>query len=164
MHLTKFTALSLYGESEEYITALSSFSCTLQNPLSVALTSHRASGRYKFIHNAYNAYFIIFCISLNNSTLLFLLGKFDHKCPYLFWLQFDIINVHSLNLLDDLLLLINIPPEPLHIGQRHVAVQRGLRDPGGGAEGGEDLRSAANRLIGEVVQSRRRPLLGPSPG
>ena len=30
-----------------------------------------------------------------------------------------------------------------------------------------DLRprfSAANRLIGEVVQSRRRPLLGPSPG
>ena len=26
------------------------------------------------------------------------------------------------------------------------------------------LVSAANRLIGEVVQSRRRPLLGPSPG
>ena len=26
------------------------------------------------------------------------------------------------------------------------------------------LCSAANRLIGEVVQSRRRPLLGPSPG
>ena len=26
------------------------------------------------------------------------------------------------------------------------------------------LFSAANRLIGEVVQSRRRPLLGPSPG
>ena len=26
------------------------------------------------------------------------------------------------------------------------------------------LRSAANRLIGEIVQSRRRPLLGPSPG
>ena len=24
--------------------------------------------------------------------------------------------------------------------------------------------SAANRLIGKVVQSRRRPLLGPSPG
>ena len=24
--------------------------------------------------------------------------------------------------------------------------------------------NAANRLIGEVVQSRRRPLLGPSPG
>ena len=158
MHLTKFTA---YGKSQEYITALSSFSCTLQNPLSVALTSHRASGRYKLIHNAY---IIIFCISLNNSTLLFLLGKFDHKCPYLFWLQFDIINVHSLNLLLDLLLLINIPPKPLHVGQRHVAVQRGLRDPGGGAEGGEDLRSAAMRLIGEVVQSRRRPLLGPSPG
>ena len=31
---------------------------------------------------------------------------------------------------------------------------------------GEDMvsASAANRLIGEVVQSRRRPLLGPSPG
>ena len=29
----------------------------------------------------------------------------------------------------------------------------------------EDIEdSAANRLIGEVVQSRRRPLLGPSPG
>ena len=27
-----------------------------------------------------------------------------------------------------------------------------------------NLTSAANRLIGEVVQSRRRPLLGPSPG
>ena len=27
-----------------------------------------------------------------------------------------------------------------------------------------DSRSAANRLIGEVVQSWRRPLLGPSPG
>ena len=27
-----------------------------------------------------------------------------------------------------------------------------------------DTISAANRLIGEVVQSRRRPLLGPSPG
>ena len=26
------------------------------------------------------------------------------------------------------------------------------------------VTSAANRLIGEVVQSRRRPLLGPSPG
>ena len=26
------------------------------------------------------------------------------------------------------------------------------------------LGSAANRLIGEVVQSQRRPLLGPSPG
>ena len=27
----------------------------------------------------------------------------------------------------------------------------------------DDQTSAANRLIGEVVQSRRRPLLGPSP-
>ena len=26
------------------------------------------------------------------------------------------------------------------------------------------ISSAANRLFGEVVQSRRRPLLGPSPG
>ena len=26
------------------------------------------------------------------------------------------------------------------------------------------IGSAANRLIGQVVQSRRRPLLGPSPG
>ena len=26
------------------------------------------------------------------------------------------------------------------------------------------VKSAANRLIGKVVQSRRRPLLGPSPG
>ena len=30
--------------------------------------------------------------------------------------------------------------------------------------GGEVETSAANRLISEVVQSRRRPLLGPSPG
>ena len=30
--------------------------------------------------------------------------------------------------------------------------------------GRQDSSSAANRLIGEVVQSRRRPLLGPSPG
>ena len=29
---------------------------------------------------------------------------------------------------------------------------------------GSEGTSAANRLIGEVVQSRRRPLLGPSPG
>ena len=28
----------------------------------------------------------------------------------------------------------------------------------------KDVSSAANRLIGEVVQSQRRPLLGPSPG
>ena len=30
--------------------------------------------------------------------------------------------------------------------------------------GSPDIGSAANRLFGEVVQSRRRPLLGPSPG
>ena len=38
---------------------------------------------------------------------------------------------------------------------------------GGEGEGGGSnhiTASAANRLIGEVVQSRRRPLLGPSPG
>ena len=29
---------------------------------------------------------------------------------------------------------------------------------------GNIVISAANRLIGEVVQSRRRPLLGPTPG
>ena len=34
-----------------------------------------------------------------------------------------------------------------------------------GVSAGPGVRnSAANRLIGEVVQSRRRPLLGPSPG
>ena len=33
-----------------------------------------------------------------------------------------------------------------------------------GGPDGTKLTSAANRLIGEVVQSRRRPLLGPSPG
>ena len=31
-------------------------------------------------------------------------------------------------------------------------------------EHGTLVSSAANRLLGEVVQSRRRPLLGPSPG
>ena len=31
-------------------------------------------------------------------------------------------------------------------------------------DGIRPINSAANRLIGEVVQSRRRPLLGPSPG
>ena len=37
---------------------------------------------------------------------------------------------------------------------------------GGGlmADGCNVAISAANRLIGEVVQSRRRPLIGPSPG
>ena len=45
------------------------------------------------------------------------------------------------------------------------------RHRGGGAEVSSsicytdsNITSAANRLIGEVVQSRRRPLLGPSPG
>ena len=35
---------------------------------------------------------------------------------------------------------------------------------GGSSSSVSPLSSAANRLIGEVVQSRRRPLLGPSPG
>ena len=34
----------------------------------------------------------------------------------------------------------------------------------GDCDGDYSEDSAANRLIGEVVQSRRRPLLGPSPG
>ena len=38
-----------------------------------------------------------------------------------------------------------------------------IRDGGIVTKSG-DRSSAANRLIGEVVQSRRRPLLGPSPG
>ena len=33
-----------------------------------------------------------------------------------------------------------------------------------GSSGARRWTSAANRLIGEVVQTRRRPLLGPSPG
>ena len=45
----------------------------------------------------------------------------------------------------------------------------GEQDHGGDAPAPHNSRvsvifSAANRLIGEVVQSRRRPLLGPSPG
>ena len=53
-------------------------------------------------------------------------------------------------------------------GGGHAGVAPGMRKSGpGGAgrgEGGGLSGSAANRLIGEVVQSRRRPLLGPSPG
>ena len=45
--------------------------------------------------------------------------------------------------------------ELLEVGEGEAAAPR----PGDGV-----LLSAANRLIGEVVQSRRRPLLGPSPG
>ena len=48
---------------------------------------------------------------------------------------------------------------------------RGIRGQGrhrggqrGGQVRGDVVSSAANRLIAEVVQSRRRPLLGPSPG
>ena len=60
-------------------------------------------------------------------------------------------------------------------GQRRGEAALGGREgeAGGqdqGAPGGRNItpshpfNSAANRLIGEVVQSRRRPLLGPSPG
>ena len=58
-------------------------------------------------------------------------------------------------------------PEPLG-GEREggVAGQLPLDQlhPGAWAWAGRVTISAANRLIGEVVQSRRRPLLGPSPG
>ena len=54
----------------------------------------------------------------------------------------------------------------------HSTLDRGplTPQPGHGGRGGRVtaviavIASAANRLIGEVVQSRRRPLLGPSPG
>ena len=55
----------------------------------------------------------------------------------------------------------------------HSTLDRGplTPQPGHGGRGGRVtaviiavIASAANRLIGEVVQSQRRPLLGPSPG
>ena len=48
----------------------------------------------------------------------------------------------------------------LHVAQ-HLLV---LLGPEPAQDVAAVLLSAANRLIGEVVQSRRRPLLGPSPG
>ena len=51
-----------------------------------------------------------------------------------------------------------------------VAAWRGMKKGQPGIPGNnlnlnnQIVTSAANRLIGEVVQSRRRPLLGPSPG
>ena len=46
-----------------------------------------------------------------------------------------------------------------------LAAPRGAdQGRGRGEAAGKKESSAANRLIGEVVQSRRRPLLGPSPG
>ena len=42
--------------------------------------------------------------------------------------------------------------------------ESGGQPPGAGGAKVRMWISAANRLIGEVVQSRRRPLLGPSPG
>ena len=65
-----------------------------------------------------------------------------------------------------------IPPAPGALGQQHA------RDDGAldivhctvhsadtyEIQTTDCAASAANRSIGEVVQSRRRPLLGPSPG
>ena len=53
--------------------------------------------------------------------------------------------------------------DPAHEApHRHQALHlQGVR-PGEAGRGHRLI--AANRLIGEVVQSRRRPLLGPSPG
>ena len=50
--------------------------------------------------------------------------------------------------------------------QLHFSCKLQAAATGAGAGDGSArvLASAANRLIGEVVQSRRRPLLGPSPG
>ena len=70
-----------------------------------------------------------------------------------------------------------VPPHDLHPAELHrgaaaqhpqvagvqARVERRQHEPGGEA-GQHDGGSAANRLIGEVLQSRRRPLLGPSPG
>ena len=57
-------------------------------------------------------------------------------------------------------------PRPLGPPQRHVPGPPHLVSTNKHFVGEEGwvLDSAANRLIGEVVQSRRRPLLGPSPG
>ena len=64
------------------------------------------------------------------------------------------------------------PPRPAPPPHQVPPLQSGgAAGQGQGARGHQDhqgqvciLISAANRLIGEVVQSRRRPLLGPSPG
>ena len=60
-------------------------------------------------------------------------------------------------------ILVYIPPSTItHIPQPYniyCLQMRGVENPPA-----TFLTSAANRLIGEVVQSRRRPLLGPSPG
>ena len=57
-----------------------------------------------------------------------------------------------------------VRPERQHGGvRRHGQHAHHLRPQQQGRPG-QVLISAANRLIGEVVQSRRRPLLGPSPG
>ena len=61
-----------------------------------------------------------------------------------------------------LVLLVLLAGVRVAAGQLGRGVRRGRGQLLGARDG--DLRSAANRLIGEVIQSRRRPLLGPSPG
>ena len=74
------------------------------------------------------------------------------------------------------------PPELLHLGDDEQLSGRGPNDAGPAAGAARHQPRdpharherpparlhltgiAENRLIGEVVQSRRRPLLGPSPG
>ena len=53
------------------------------------------------------------------------------------------------------------PPPTLHPSHSEPHISLSLSSP---ARAMQVQTSAANRLIGEVVQSRRRPLLGPSPG
>ena len=50
------------------------------------------------------------------------------------------------------------------VGEAHVAPHRAHLDREHLTLAADIQISAANRLVGEVVQSRRRPLLGPSPG
>ena len=49
------------------------------------------------------------------------------------------------------------------LGGGHLAGREAHQRPAAGPPR-QVTNSAANRLISEVVQSRRRPLLGPSPG
>ena len=51
-------------------------------------------------------------------------------------------------------------PPPLPLPQARLPPRHSAE---AGHQPGENISSAANRSIGEVVQSRRRPLLGPSP-
>ena len=55
-------------------------------------------------------------------------------------------------------------PEPAKVDLKTILVWGGTGGFGRVQGGRWVVTSAANRLIGEVVQSRRRPLLGRSPG